>query len=122
MSESIYERIGGKEAVSAAVDIFYGKVLADDRIKHYFEGVDMERQKGKQKVFLTMAFGGPVKYEGKDLREAHAHLEGLNGGHFDAVAENLLATLQELNVPEELTGEVMTLVGGTRGDVLGAHS
>lgn len=56
---SLYEQLGGQPAVDAAVDIFYRKVLSDDRISHFFEGVDMDRQIGKQKAFLTMAFGGP---------------------------------------------------------------
>ena len=53
MSEqSLYDQIGGEAAVDAAVDIFYRKVLADDRISQFFEDVDMERQAAKQKSFL----------------------------------------------------------------------
>lgn len=117
---SVYEQIGGDGAVDAAVDIFYRKVLADDRIASFFDDVDMERQANKQKAFLTMAFGGPNHYSGKDLRDGHAHLvaRGLNDGHFDAVAENLQATLQELGVSQALIDEVMSLVGSTRDDVL----
>ncbi len=117
---SLYERIGGKDALDAAVESFYQKVLSDDRIKHFFDGIDMAKQRGKQKVFLAFAFGGPVKYTGKDMREGHKHLveKGLNDGHFDAVAENLQATLTELGVPGDLIDEVMTIAGSTRDDVL----
>ena len=117
---TLYERLGGEEAVNAAVDIFYRKVLADDRISEYFDDVDMENQAAKQKAFLTMAFGGPHSYTGKDMREGHAHLvkNGLNDSHFDAVMENLAATLQELNVPEELIAEAAAIAESTRGDVL----
>lgn len=55
---SLYERIGVEVAVNAAVDIFYRKDLADKRINKFVEGVDMNRQAVKQKVFLTMALGG----------------------------------------------------------------
>lgn len=58
---SLFEKLGGMPAVNAAVDIFYGKVLADDRIKHYFDTTDMEAQRKKQMSFLAYAFGGPVK-------------------------------------------------------------
>lgn len=124
MSEqpSLYERIGGEPAVDAAVDKFYEKVLADDRIKDFFVAVDMDRQRGKQKLFLTYAFGGPVNYSGKSMRAAHAKLvseQGLNHGHFVAVAENLQATLEDLGVPEDLIGEVMAIAGSTHDDVLG---
>jgi len=64
---SVYEKIGGAPAVDAAVDIFYRKVLADDRISEFFDSVDMEGQHQKQKAFLTMAFGGPNEYSGKDI-------------------------------------------------------
>ncbi len=118
---SLYEKIGGKEAVNAAVEIFYKKVLSDDRINGFFEGVDMKKQRGKQKAFLTLAFGGPSNYSGKNMREGHAHLveRGLNDSHFDAVLENLGATLQELNVPSELIQEAASVAESTRNDVLG---
>lgn len=121
MSQSLYEQIGGEAAVNAAVDIFYRKVLADDRISRFFEGVDMEKQAAKQKGFLTFAFGGPHRYTGKDMRQAHAHLvkQGLNDSHFDAVMENLAATLQELNVPQNLIAEMAAIAESTRNDVLG---
>jgi hemoglobin len=121
METSLYEQIGGEAAVNAAVDLFYRKVLADDRIADFFDDVDMERQAAKQKAFLTYAFGGPNHYSGKDMRTAHAHLvaRGLNETHFEAVVENLVATLQELNVPDELIQNVGAICESARDDVLG---
>jgi len=82
---SLYERLGGDAAVDAAVDIFYRKVLSDDRVNGFFDGVDMEAQAAKQKSFLTMVFGGPNNYTGLDMREGHKHLveRGLNDSHVD---------------------------------------
>jgi len=119
--KSLYEQLGGQAAVYAAVDIFYRKVLSDDRISHFFDGVDMDRQAAQQKAFLTMVFGGPNRYNGKDMRQAHAKLvsRGLNGSHFDAVVENLGATLSELGVRSELIQQVAALAATTRNDVLG---
>ena len=74
MSDTLFEKIGGEAAVNAAVDIFYRKVLADDRINEFFADVDMDKQAAKQKAFLTMAFGGPNNYSGEDMRIGHAHL------------------------------------------------
>jgi hemoglobin len=118
---NLFEKIGGAGAVDAAVDIFYRKVLKDNRIKHFFEGVDMDKQAAKQKAFLTMAFGGPHNYTGADMRKGHAHLvaRGLNDSHFDAVMENLGATLKELNVPADLIGQAAAIAESTRKDVLG---
>jgi len=118
---SLYERIGGKHAVAAAVDVFYDKVLADERIRRFFEGVDLRAQKGKQRAFLTMAFGGPTNHTGLDMRAAHAKLvaAGLDDGPFDAVLEHLGGTLVELGVPADLIGEAAAIAESVRDDVLG---
>jgi hemoglobin len=115
---SLYQQIGGKAAMDAAIEIFYKKVLADNRIKHFFDDVDMVRQRTKQKQFLSAALGGPIPWEGKDMRKAHAKLPGLNESHFNAVAENLQATLSELKVKKELIEKVMAVAASTRADVL----
>lgn len=114
---SVFEKIGGAASVDAAVDIFYRRVLGDDLISHFFDSVDMDRQIGKQKAFLTMAFGGPNSYSGKDMRAAHKHMH-LKEEHFNAVAGHLSGTLQELNVPQELINEVMAIAASTHDDVL----
>ena len=118
---SLFEQLGCEAAVDAAVDVFYRKVLADYRINRFFDNVDMDKQAAKQKAFLTMAFGGPNHYTGKDLRDGHAKLVkmGLNDSHFDAVLENLAATLIELGVAQELVDQVNALAETTRNDVLG---
>lgn len=118
---TLFEKIGGEAAVDAAVDLFYAKVLADDRIKHFFEGVDMMKQADHQKKFLTYAFGGSSTYGGRGMRVAHQKLVddmGLNDSHFDAVMDNLGATLTELNVPAELIGEAAGIAESIRSEVL----
>lgn len=121
MAESLFNRLGGEVAVNAAVDIFYRKVLSDHRINRFFTNSDMEKQIAKQRSFLTMAFGGPNNYSGKDMRVAHARLVdmGLNEDHFNAVMEHLGATLTELNVPTDLIAEAAAIAESTRNDVLG---
>lgn len=122
---TLYQRIGGEPAVNAAVDLFYTKVLSDDRIKHFFEGVDMQRQAGHQKRFLTYAFGGSPDYPGRSMRIAHERLVnemGLGDAHFDAVMEHLGATLVELNVPGELIAEAAAIAESTRADVLNRNA
>lgn len=117
---TLFERLGGRAAVDAAVDIFYGKVLADDRVNRFFDGVDMEQQANKQKGFLTMVFGGPNNYSGKNMRDGHKHLveKGLNDSHVDAIIEILGATLKELGVGEDDIAEVAAIANSVRDDVL----
>ena len=120
MSETLFLRLGGAAAIDAAVDLFYRKVLSDPLINHYFNDTDMDGQREKQKKFLTMVFGGPNEYSGKDLRTAHAGLvaNGLNETHFMAVAGHLKSTLDELKVPDEVSSEVMGVAASTIDDVL----
>ena len=114
---TLYERIGGEAAVDKAVDIFYEKVLADERINSFFENIDMFAQARKQKAFLTMGFGGPNDYTGEDMRNAHAGM-GLNDEHFNAVVEDLAATLSELGVGDGDIQEVANIAESVRDDVL----
>ena len=121
MSDStLFERLGGQNAVNSAVDIFYRKVLADDRVNYFFEGVDMEKQIQKQKGFLTMVFGGPNNYTGKDMREGHRHLvkKGLDDSHVDVIIEHLGSTLKELGAKDEDIKEVAEIANSVRDDVL----
>jgi len=118
---NIYEELGGAAAVETAVDIFYRKMLLDERVASYFDAVDMDRQRAKQTAFLTMVLGGPNNYTGKDMRSAHAHLvtRGLNDLHVDVVIEHLGATLKELGANEQQIADVAALANSVRNDVLG---
>lgn len=118
---TLFEQLGGEAAVDAAVDVFYRKVLSDYRINRFFDGADMDTLAAKQKAFLTMAFGGPNNYSGKDMRDAHAKFVkmGLDDSHFDAVVENLAETLIELGVSQELIAQVGAIAETTRADILG---
>ncbi len=120
MGSSLYDRLGGDRVLDKAVDVFYRRILRDMSVSHFFLDVDMYQQRAKQRLFLSMVFGGPVQYSGRNLRRAHAPLieKGMSERHFNAVAGHLKATLEELNVSESLVREVMEIVSGTREDVL----
>jgi hemoglobin len=117
---TLYEELGGEPAVDAAVDIFYRKVLQDERISRFFDDIDMDEQAAKQKAFLTMVMGGPAQYSGLDMRKGHAHLvaRGLADQHVDAVVELLGQTLSELGVSAEKIAQVAALANSVRADVL----
>lgn len=120
---TLYNKLGGAAAVGLAVEKFYEKVLADERVQHFFAHTDMEQQKQHQKAFMTYAFGGTEYWNGRSMRNAHKELVtqmGLTDSHFDAIAEDLVATLVELGVPQALIDEVVQIVGSVahRNDVL----
>ena len=120
---TLYEKLGGEAAVDLAVEKFYGKVLSDERVQHFFAHTDMQRQKQHQKAFMTYAFGGAQHWNGRPLREAHKELVtgmNLSDHHFDAIAEDLVITLVELGISQDLIDEVVQIISSTehRNDVL----
>lgn len=116
----LFARIGGDPAIDVVVDAFYSHVLADPRVAKFFENTDTRHLKKMQKQFMAMAFGGPDRYTGQDLRSAHARLvaDGMDGTHFDIVAKHLLEVLTNFQVDTSLIDEIMQIVGSTRDDVL----
>jgi hemoglobin len=120
-NRSLFERIGGETAIMSAVKLFYEKVLLDHELAQFFEGMDMPEQIKKQVAFMTMAFGGPHNYTGRDLAIAHAPLveRGLGDSHFNGVITCLKSSLEELSVAEAVITEVLNLVETTRSAVLG---
>ena len=115
--DSLYQNLGGKAAIDAVVDAFYVKVLADKRVKDFFADVSMDKQRRKQKEFLSAAFGGPLPWTGKDMRKAHTGM-GLTEVHFNAIAENLVNTLKDFKVKQELIDQVVAIAVSTKDDVL----
>jgi truncated hemoglobin YjbI len=115
---SLFDRIGGAPAVTAAAELFYRKVLSDPTLSTYFDDVDMDRQVAKQAAFLTMALGGPSAYTGRDLRTAHAPLDGLTDEHVDLVIVYLAQTLGELGVAAPDIAAAGAVADSVRDDIL----
>lgn len=119
--DTLYARLGGEAAISGAVELLYQKLMADERLTPFFDGIDMDHQKAQMTAFLTQAFGGPAAYHGPGLRAAHqrlVHQMEMDDGHFIAVAGHLADTLNQMGVPAELIEEVMTAVEGIRDEVM----
>lgn len=108
--KSLYDRLGGQPAISAVIDDFAGRVLADTRINAKFAKSDPNRLVTNLKSFVCMATGGPCKYEGKDMKAAHKNMAVTNG-EFGALVEDLVATLDKFNVPAKEKGELLGALG-----------
>ena len=117
---SLYDDLGGAAAITAALDGFYPKVLADPHISPFFEGVNIEGLKKRIGPFMAMALGGPSNYHGPSLRQTHTHLvsKGLDDSVFDAFLRHFEDVMKELGVPAEKIAEVMPIFQGARNDVL----
>src|SRR5258708_22219638 len=117
---SLYEEIGGEASVDAALDKFYPRILGDARVSCLCAGVDMARLRTHARAFLTMAFGGPNSYGGRDLRTAHARVrgQGLNDTLFEVFMGHFRATIEELGLPQPKITEIVSIAEGGRSDVL----
>ncbi|KAK9823403.1 hypothetical protein WJX72_002522 [[Myrmecia] bisecta] len=95
------------------ITAFYQRTVADKRVKHFYEGVDIHRLRAKQVQFMELAFGGPEAYRGRDIYAAHARLrreQGLDEFHFDVILEHFASSLQSLSIPQELISEAMSVL------------
>ena len=116
---SIYEAIGGRAALVAAVDGLYGRLLADPELGPFFPGGVGARHRAYVVTILGEALGGPERYRGPDLTRAHRGL-GISDTHFDRTAAHLGATLDELGVPGPLADRIVGIVAGLRPAIVTA--
>jgi hemoglobin len=114
---SVYDQIGGKPAVSAAVDGLYERLLADPALAPYFADTDMERQKSHMRAFMAVALGGADVYGGRDLGSAHARLDVTHDA-FDRVVAHLVDTLASLGVPIEIIEAIGAKLAPLRAQIV----
>jgi len=115
--QSLYNRLGGKPLITAVVDDFVARVIADRRINRFFANTDVPPFKAKLVDQICEDSGGPCKYTGKDMKTAHAGM-GVANADFDALVEDLVTTLDKFKVPEKEKGELLGVLGPMRKDIV----
>jgi hemoglobin len=118
---SLYERIGGLDAIIAVVDSFTARCAADGRINRKFERTDIPRLRKMLVDQVCEATGGPCTYVGRDMRETHDGME-VTAGEFDALVEDLVATLDEFDVPKAQQEELLGLLAPMRDEIVEVES
>lgn len=116
---TIYEQVGGGDVVRTAVTVFYNRVVDDESLAPWFEGVDMSRLKAHQRAFLSAALEGPKLFAGRDLAEAHAGLAITNDA-FDAIVVHLVTALRDLEVDPSAIERVGVRLESLRAQVVTA--
>lgn len=114
---SIYDKIGGKQALAAVVEAFYQRVLADETLAPFFEDADMDAQRAHQTAFLAFALGGPNAYTGAGMKAAHDGL-GIQEQHFGAVAGHLQETLVDAGVAAPELDAIMTAAASLKPEIV----
>lgn len=103
---SLYERLGGREAIHALTDEIVRLHLENDDIKHIFEGVDTSRLSDQVTDFMVVGYGGQGEYTGRDMTTTHAHL-GITDADFLSAGGDIEQALENLGHGEEETQEVV---------------
>jgi len=117
VDKSLYDRLGGKPAITAVVDDFVGRVAADNRINGKFANTDIPRLKMLLVEQICQASGGPCTYTGRSMKATHAGM-GVSSGDFDALVGDLVATLNKFKVPEREKSELLGALGPMKGDIV----
>ncbi|RPH78321.1 MAG: group 1 truncated hemoglobin [Nitrospiraceae bacterium] len=115
--KSLYDRLGGKPAITAVVDDFVGRVAADSRISGKFTNTDIHRLKMLLVEQICQASGGPCTYTGRSMKATHAGM-GVSSSDFDALVGDLVATLNTLKVPDREKSELLGALGPMKGDIV----
>ena len=115
---SLYDRLGGTPGIAAVVDDFVGNIAADTAINKRFSGADIPKLKRLLVEQICEASGGPCKYSGRSMKEAHRG-QAIADADFNAMAGDMTKTLDKFNVPAREKGEVLKLLSSMRGDIVG---
>jgi hemoglobin len=118
---SLYDRLGGLDAITAVVDSFVGRCAGDDRINAKFARTDVPRLTKMLVDQVCEATGGPCRYTGRGMRETHDGM-GVTAGEFDALVEDLVATLDEFDVPKTEQDELLGLLAPMREEIVEVES
>ena len=116
-AQSLFERLGGKDSISAVVDEFAGRVLADTRINAKFAKSDPVRLKAMLVEQLCAATGGPCQYTGRSMPATHANM-GVTAGEFNALVEDLVGALDKFNVPQREKDELIGALAPMKAQIV----
>ena len=115
---SLYDRLGGKPAVTAVVDEFTARVAADNRVNRHFAKTDLAKFKGHLVDQICEAAGGPCKYTGRSMPETHKGMN-ITNEEFGWTGEHLVGALDKFSVPEKEKNELLKVVGGLQPQIVG---
>lgn len=116
-TKTLYDELGAEIGIRRVVDDFYDRIVADSQLAPYFVAVDMANLRRHQVSFLSAATGGPSRYAGPSLAEAHAQL-AVTDYAFDSVVTHLLASLEAFGVEPDTVSQVVAALSPLRSDIV----
>ena len=119
---TLYQRLGGYDAIAAVVDDFIGRLIADENLTRFFTGHSNDSKAQIRQLIvdqLCAATGGPCVYKGRDMKTSHAGL-GISEADWSASVQHLVATLDKFQVPETEKNEVLGAISAMKADIVEA--
>jgi hemoglobin len=121
VERSLFERLGGSGAITAVVEDFSARCAGDSRINAKFARTDIPRLRSMLIDQVSEASGGKAKYTGRDMKTAHADM-GVTAGEFNALVEDLVATLNKFGVGKAEQDELLGILGPLKSDIVEVDS
>ncbi|TMG61212.1 MAG: group 1 truncated hemoglobin [Chloroflexi bacterium] len=121
MEKTLFERLGGLDAITAVVEDFRDRVAQDDRINLKFARTDLGRLRKMLIDQVCEATGGPCQYNGRSMKQAHGGMK-VTTGEFNALVEDLVATLKQFKVPSREQDELLAILGPLKSDIVEVNS
>jgi hemoglobin len=116
-TKSLFDRLGGIDPITAVVDEFVNRLVADPRVKGRFASTDVKRFKMLNTELVCQSTGGPCKYSGRAMKDTHNGMR-ISQAEFDLTAGHLAATLKKFKVPKQESKELMAIIGSLRKDIV----
>lgn len=121
VERSLYDRLGGIDAITAVVRAFEDRAGKDDRIGQKFARTNLDRLTKEFVDQLCQATGGPCTYTGRNMKETHTNM-GVTSGEFDAFMEDLVTTLDGFNVGKAEQDELLNMLRPMRTEIVEVDS
>ena len=118
--KSLYERVGGYNAIAAVVDDFIGRLVSDSQLSRFFVGHSNDSKQGMRQLIvdqLCQAFGGPCIYKGRDMKTTHNGL-GISDDDWNKSVEHLVATLDKFSVPQKEKDDVLAAASSLKTQIV----
>ena len=116
--DALYRALGGQDGIAKVVDAALAEIHGDLRINLFFEKTDMADLRRLLIEQICEATGGPCKYSGRSMEEAHSGLN-LTDADFDAFVQDLVRAMDSQKVPKDLQKQLLDLLGPMKPQVVG---
>ena len=116
--QTLFERVGGEQAIAELIHDFYDRVLADPELKPFFKHTSIDKLSRMQREFFSAALDGPITYTGKPLSHVH-HGRGITKYHFALYVNHLLDTLRDCGINDQDVADIIGRINTYADEITG---